>query len=881
MNLREKLENQLKSNPDRIAIQHKKDDEWIGITYREFDLNIRSLSSYLLEEGIKKGDKVGILLENSPLWSLAFFSLIFIGAIAVPIGFEYTEEEKEFILRNSGCKKVISSDFEFFKQIKKKTKKEPEYIEIEEDDLACILYTSGTTAEPKGAMLTHKNLLSNIDSLHRLNIVIESDSILSVLPLHHIYPLVITMLLPLLFGGKIIYPGSLRGEVLLESMRQTNPTVFVAVPQIFHLFHQKIIEGLKRIPFPFNMLLNAIAGYLYKLRQKTNINLAPYLYRSLHKKFGRSMRLFVSGGAKLGENVERDLFKFGFTISEGYGLTETSPVLTINPPEKPKIGSVGLAVPDVEVNLVNKDKKGIGEVIARGPNIMKGYYKREDLTKEAIKDGWFYTGDLGYFDEDGYLFLTGRSKEVIVLSSGLNINPLEIEEAYMKEAPLKEMCILEVPSRKEDEATLALWAIIRPDLEFFKKYGEVNLKSVIKERFDNVSKTLPAHKRIMGFSITLKELPRTLLGKIKRFEVNEIYKELLSKEVAYIPEAKELSEEDKAFLGKDVSKKIINYLKEKTKRKLAIYPDDTLELDLGIDSLDRIELATGLEKTFGIEIKDEILGSAFTVRDLIKGIEALLKESPQGLAEEEKEISFGPEYWKKLFEVLPKKENLAKIDLNPGFWTWLGDFLFILLLYLYFKIFHNLKVEGKENFPLKGPYMLYANHTSYYDGLVIAASFPRFPRLDLFFVGFRPYFAVPVIRNLIRIGRIIPLDFSSHLLEALRSSYYVLKNGKKLFLFPEGLRTLDGKIGQFKKGFGILIKESNVKVVPVITEGVFEAWSRTSKFPKLFHPVKVKFGKAINPEVLEKEGLHLGASDSYEAICIAARKALIDFKEQK
>ena len=536
-------------------------------------------------------------------------------------------------------------------------------------------------------------------------------------------------------------------------------------------------------------------------------------------------------------------------------------------------------MPDVELNLANKDDKGIGEVIARGSNIMKGYYKRDDLTKEVIKDGWFYTGDLGYFDEDGYLFLTGRSKEVIVLSSGLNINPQEVEEAYMKEAPLKEMCILEVPLKKEDGATLALWAIIRPDLEFFKKYGEVNLKSVIKERFDNVSKTLPAHKRIMGFSITLKELPRTLLGKIKRFEVNDIYKESISKEAAYIPEPKELSEEDKAFLEKDVSKKIINYLKEKTKRKLATYPDDTLELDLGIDSLGRIELATGLEKTFGIEIKDEIVGGAFTVRDLINGIEALLKMSPQNLPEYEKEISFGPEYWRKLFEVLPKKENLAKIDLNPGFWTWLADFLFTyFLLYLYFKIFHNLKVEGKENFPPKGPYILYANHTSYYDGLVIAASFPRFPRLDLFFVGFRPYFTVPVIRNLIRIGRIIPLDFSSHLLEALRSSYYVLKNGKKLFFFPEGLRTLDGKIGEFKKGFGILIKESNVKVVPVITEGVFEAWPRTSKFPKLFHPIKIKFGKAIDPDTLEKEGLEMGASDSYGAICIAARKKLIELK---
>lgn len=878
MNLPEVLNQRLPSNSSRIAIQYKDNDKWIDITYADFNSKVKSLAAFLLKEGIRKGDKVGIMLENRPEWPVVFFSTVFIGAVAVPVGPEFTQEEKDFILKDSGCKIVFKDPDE----ARRLPAEEIENIDVKvnPDDLACILYTSGTTAKPKGVMLTHRNLSSNVNSLHSLKIVTESDSILSVLPLHHIYPLTITMLLPLLYGSKIIYPASLRGDVLLESMRQTNPTVFVAVPQVFHLFHRKIIEGLKKIPFPFNIVLNGIAGFLYGIREKTNINLSHYLFFFLHKKFGKSMRLFVSGGAKLDEGVERDLFRIGFTIMEGYGLTETSPVLSLNPLKNPKIGSVGLPVPGVGLNLSDKNENGIGEIIARGPNIMKGYYKRDDLTKEAIKDGWFHTGDLGYFDKDGYLFLTGRSKEVIVLSSGLNINPLEIEEVYQSAAPIKDICLLDVPSKTGDRATSVLWAIVRPDLEFFKKYGEVNLKSVIKERLDNASKTLPVHKRIMGFSITLNELPRTLLGKIKRFEVREIYKGLIEKEVSYIPEEKKIKEEDRALLEKDVSKRIIAYLKQNIKLEKHIYPDDTLELDLGIDSLGRIELATGLEKTFGIEIKDEVIGRAFTVKDLIEGIEAILKESPEELSSAEKEISFGPEYWKKLFEVLPKEENLAKIDLSPGFLVWLGDFLFtFFLLYLYFKIFHNLKVEGRENYPPKGAYILYANHATYYDGLVTAASFPRFPRLDLFYVGFAPYFQVPIIRNLIRIGRIVPLDFSSHLLEALRSCYYVLKNGKKLFLFPEGLRTLDGKIGKFKKGFGILVKELDVKLVPVVIEGAFQAWPRTSKFPKLFVPIKVRFGKALNPEALEREGVKMGAADAYDAICLAARKALISLQE--
>ncbi|UCD55126.1 MAG: 1-acyl-sn-glycerol-3-phosphate acyltransferase, partial [Candidatus Omnitrophota bacterium] len=231
--------------------------------------------------------------------------------------------------------------------------------------------------------------------------------------------------------------------------------------------------------------------------------------------------------------------------------------------------------------------------------------------------------------------------------------------------------------------------------------------------------------------------------------------------------------------------------------------------------------------------------------------------------------------WKRVLNVHPKSENLKKIDLRPGFVSWLAGFIFTYWHWLIFKLFYSLKVEGKENFPKSGSYILYVNHTSYFDGLLIAASLPKFPRLELFFVGFRPYFSVPIIRNLIKIGRIIPLDFSSHFLEALRSSFYVLRNGKSLCLFPEGMRTLDGKIAAFKKGFGILAKESNAMLMPVLIEGAFEAWPRTAKFPKR-HPIKVKFGKPLDAGKLEKEGFEMGAKDSYNAICISARKSLAD-----
>jgi long-chain acyl-CoA synthetase len=900
-NLKERFEKSVLEYSDKIAIKYKKGDKWTGIAYGDLGKNIKSLSAFLLNEGIKKDVKIAILMENRPEWPTSFFATVSIGAVSVPLNTRSTREEIVNILKASGCefifvdkntsalvkdiekecpsvKKVISVDSDAFKRAIAIAERVGD-VKISSDDIACILYTSGTTAEPKGVMLSHGNLLSNCDSQHKINLIMQKDSVISVLPLHHTYPLTVTMIFPLLYGCKIIYPESMRPEALLEAMRDAKATVFVAVPQIFTSFHQKIAENLKKIPFPFNLLFKFIVNSLCKIREKTGINLPRYFLYFVHGKFGRSMRLFTSGGARLDENVNKGLFKFGFTILEGYGLTETSPVLTFNPLKKPKVGSVGVPVPDVEIKIASKNEEGIGEVIAKGPNVMKGYYKRKDLTDEVIKDGWFHTGDLGYIDEEGYLFLTGRLKEVIVLSSGVNVYPEEVEEAYLKGAPVKAMCVFEVPFKKgEKEEVLALWAIVVPDLEFFKKYGEVNLKDVIRERFDNVSRMLPSHMRLMGFSITLEELPHTLLGKIKRFAVKEIYAAGAAEEERLVGE-KEISREDLEMMEKSPGRRIIDYLKRQTGIIKAITPADLLELDLGIDSLGRIELASGLEKLLGVKIEDEIIGRAFTVRDLIAGLEPILPEGAVYAGREE-EITFGPEYWKEVLQGRPGEENLAKIDLKPGFGAWLACFLFTCMLKVFFKMFCSLKVEGKENFPKKGSYILYANHTSYFDGLLVAAALPRFPRLDLFFIGFRPYFNVPIMRNLVKVGRIIPLDFSSHLLEAMKSCFYVMKNGKNLGLFPEGIRTLDGNIGKFKKGFGILAKESGAVLVPIILEGAFEAWPRTAKFPKR-HPIKVRFGKPVSEKDAEELGQRLGAEDDYEAICLGARETLIKLKEKK
>jgi len=872
-NLGKKFKETALKDPGRIAIRSKKDGKWDEISYGELNNRIESLAARLLERGVEKGDRIAIILENGPEWPVIFFAAVSIGAVAVPINPEAAAGAIENILKDSGSKITFRADSDDFKGGRSAHGRGGHYTDPEADDTACILYTSGTTDKPKGVVLSHGNLFSNSSSLHETGIVTGKDRVVSILPLHHAYSLTTTMILPLFCGATIIYPGSIRGDAITEAMREVNPTLFMIVPQIFYAFHSKILEKFKKIPFPLNALLKIITALLYGIRSKTGINLSRYLFGGIHRKFGKSLRMFVSGGAKLEAKAAVDLLKFGFTVLEGYGLTETSPVLTFNPLKRQKIGSAGVPIPDVEIDIRGKNKEGTGEIIARGPNVMKGYYKRPDLTAEVIKDGWFHTGDLGYIDTDGYLFLTGRLKDVIVMSSGLNIYPADIEEAYEKAPPIKEMCVFEVPRKRGKEEARVLWAVVVPDIGYFRKHNEMNLKEVLKANIERISKGLPAYKRVMGFTVTLDELPRTVLGKVKRYLVRDTYLSRIT-EKGDLGARKELTADEKKFMERPVSKKIADCLKKETGVN-NITPHDTLELDLGIDSLKRVELAAAFEKIFGVKIKDESVWQAFTVKDLIAATEARLAEEVKGPAPSGEEKSFGPDEWGKILRVPPSKVNKEKIDLHPGLCARLLLLGYDLTFGFMLKTFFNLKAEGRENIPMKGPYILFANHTSYFDPLIIAAALSMRQRLDLFFIGFKAFFDLPVIRRLTVIGRFIPLDFTAHFLESLRSSYYVLENGKNLCIFPEGMRSFEPDVREFKKGFGILAKETGAKLLPVFIEGAFEAWPRTATLPKR-HPIRVTFGKPLDTGKLLKEGLEMGARDDYAAICMAARKALIN-----
>ncbi|MBF0523174.1 MAG: 1-acyl-sn-glycerol-3-phosphate acyltransferase [Candidatus Omnitrophica bacterium] len=480
--------------------------------------------------------------------------------------------------------------------------------------------------------------------------------------------------------------------------------------------------------------------------------------------------------------------------------------------------------------------------------------------------------------------LTEIFKDFIMLNSGEKIYPEEIEAAYIKVAPIKEMCVFTVSGMRGVRESNFLWAVIQPDLDNFREFNEVNLRFVLQERFDNASKLLPFYKRIKGFTIALEDMPHNLFGKLQRRAVKAIYEpRVIAGLEGALPVLGKLSADDLLLTKSEDGKKILGCLKSHSDLSRPIILEDSLELDLGIDSLGRIELALCLELAFGADIKDEAISRAFSVKDLILEITDALKTA-KVISSEDQGISLGPDFWKESLRVPPKKENLEMLELSAGYFAWLFRFILTAINCLILKLFFSVKEEGAKNVPEEGAYILYANHTSFLDGPAINACLPRRPVFQIFYFVFGPYFFRPflkfrVLRNLLKMGRVISFDYSTHFLESLRSCYFVLQHGKGLCYFPEGVRSSDGKIGEFKKGLGVLAKVTGAKLVPVAIEGAHEAWASTEKYPR-FRPIRVRFGTPFLPEDLEKEGLAMGAQNSYEAICVAARKALIELKNK-
>lgn len=544
-----------KNYGDITAAQiREKDGSFRKISYVELGRRTVDVSSNLIKWGIAQNDKIAIYSENRPEWSVALFGIVCTAAIVVPIDVKLSEAEVRFILSNSQAKGVFVSEkylsvidkiranlpelkyviaiddvdrpdlvkLKDLKLISEENKNRP----IHEEDTALIIYTSGTTGVAKGVELTYRNLMFQVRSLSEIIHYKIQDQFLSILPLNHTLELTGGLIAPLYAGGCITYCDSLKPTYMLSLMQQTHTRMVICVPLVIKMLYDGITEKVSKMsPYKrriFNSLLN-----LSKHLLNHNIKIGRFLFFGLHKQFGGKLCGFVSGGAPLDKEIEINFSALGFWILQGYGLTETSPVIAVNTFKTHRFGSVGKSLPGVEVKILKENKDSHdGEILTRGDHVMKGYYQNTEKTDEVIKDGWFHTGDIGYLDNDGFLYITGRIRNLIVLGAGKKVFSEEIEQVMSRSPLIKEICVLgRIATKGLRKGCEEVYAVIVPNLDSFsleERADAQKIRDALSREISRLAENLAEYKRIVDFEIWDKELPKTATKKIKRQVLLEI-----------------------------------------------------------------------------------------------------------------------------------------------------------------------------------------------------------------------------------------------------------------------------------------------------------------------------------------------------------------------
>lgn len=873
--LHQALSGQARVYGPKTALQIKRGGSWERWTYERLEQVSRSIAVFLMRRGYEPGAAAVILLENSPEWVGLYFGILRAGLVCVPLDTAMRTQEIERIVED--CKAVVLfasaslSEQKISASLRAAVREcvivDGEafqgcihaVIPVEEAnaarapfDTAALIYTSGTTGSPKAVMLSHANLYANFASCSRINLAVVADNFLALLPLHHTYPFMVTVLVPLFTGATVTFaPAGFKPEELAALMRQARVTILTGVPQLFLLLYR------------------SIAGRLSHLPSAMRIALRPYIRTKVRAEFGKDFRLAVSGGARLDPEIGRGLKALGLLVVEGYGLTEASPVVSFNSLRNPRYGSAGKAVPGVQIKISNPDSRGQGEILVQGANVMKGYFNHDDWTRESIRDGWLYTGDRGYIDRQGFLYITGREKEVIVLASGKNIYPQELESYYAQSPYIKEICILEKPRESFGSTAPALFAVIVPDLDYFKSQKESRVNATIRWELENLGKAIPSYQHIMGFMLSRDALPRTALNKIQRYKVREVYLEGQIQPMAASEEA--YSQEDVLFISQTPAPQIIGYLSEQLKKP--VYLDSHLELDLGIDSLMRVELVVGVEQRFGIAIPDETLYDVTTVKDLITRVKDILSDTGRLVVPVGRPQTFT---WLGVLDELPAREILDKIRLKTDLIDWVLLITVKAIVWSVLRVFWLLGIRGGGRLPGYGPYLICANHASYLDGLFIFASLPLSIALQTYFVGYARIFEHPLLRWALKRARLIPIDPVEDLVSSLRAVSYVLSQKKVVCIFPEGGRSIDDTIQEFKKGIGILMKELDVRAVAVYIKNSHRSWPRATRLPRPCR-VHVTFGALVSWREVS-DGRASSGEDEYREVARGLQKKVEELK---
>ncbi|MEZ5305868.1 MAG: AMP-binding protein [Pyrinomonadaceae bacterium] len=835
-------------------------DESAAVTFGEYLKQVRAIGYFLAGKGVQKGDRVAVIGENHPCWASAYLGALYSGAIAVPLDpHGETQTLTNFLLDSEAKAAFVSSEFvERLPEILEKLSDPPviviwgalkesetgflsfetvvsetpstEFIEAgpraDAKDDAILIYTSGTTGKPKGVLLSHGNINAELDAIDGLIEVTEKETLLSLLPLFHVYLQIINLWISSTKGATVYYLSELTPEELSRGMLESRMTILTSVPRLWYLFHKKIFDAVAEKPKPVRALFGVLLKLNGALRDSLGVNLGHKLFGKVHDSFGGRLELAVTAGSRFDEEVAKDFHRLGFTIVQGYGLSETSGAATGTPIDDNRVGSVGKPIGDAEVKIDSPDEKGEGEVLIRGSMVFKGYFKNPDATKEAFtEDGWFRSGDLGKFSSDGHLYITGRAKDVIVLPSGKNVHPEDLEVHYQSSPLVGEICVIGVADASSEHAGAEkLLAVVVPDFEYLKGHKTANTAEAIRFELDNLGRTLPEYQRVRDYVVSSEPLPRTATRKIKRFEVKKNFESgAIAEGISAPKRAWEIGENDRDLLESASGRLLSSLIASQKGAVSELHPDMNLEIDLRLDSLSRAEIVAGLEQNLGTELPEDEIAVAFTFRDVVSLIDKHRNGSAEG-ASIESRLDW-TSILSKESEVSPEIARIIK----PRPLFELFAFSVLKIANLLFRIVFRLDVRGKEILEeIEGPFLICPNHQSYIDPFVVCSAYPYGVLKRTFHVGASEYFQGFLMRFLANMLKIVPIDPDLQLLKAMKAGAYGLKAGNVLNIYPEGERAFDGKLHKFKNGAAILATELGLPIVPVAIDGLHKVWGRGS-----------------------------------------------------
>ena len=788
---------------DETSLIYRTGVRRLVLSYGELATLSLKMNRWLAKRGIGAGDRVLLWGPNSPWWVVAFWGIIIRGGIVVPVDFMSGRERAETIAGLTGSRLVIQSRYKLDRMTEHPAvlMEELEFLlngvepltEIaapEPDQTAQLIYTSGTTGAPKGVVLTHRNLLANLNQVNRhIPVVNQGFSFLSLLPLSHMFEQMGGFFIPLYHGAAIVYLRTLKPSAIMEALAEEDVYAVIAVPRLLQLLKGSI-EGefaAKHLDGVFRSLLKRGEGLPRQARK--------ILFSPVQRKFGRHFTLFVSGGAPLAPDVFRFWDAMGFTVLEGYGLTECAPVLTANTLERQLVGSVGKALPGVELKI---DR---GEICARGENVFPGYYENPAATADAFTgDGWFRTGDMGELDAEGWLHIKGRSKELIVTGAGINVYPDEIEGVLDRTPGVRESCVigLDRGAGEEVHAVLILDGSGRSAEEIV---ADTN------SRLDELH-------RITGFSLWPEaDFPKTTTMKIQKFRVKQRIRE---------------GRESEAGISAD---QLLNLLARITGVNSSdIREDSLLVASLGLTSIGRLELMNQIEQEFRLDLEDSAIDQLTTVSGLRRTIAERKKSGRR------RQLRF----WS---NSLPVRGIRGLCDL--------------LIHYPLLRCFVRLETVGSENLAkADAPVMFIANHVSYFDQPAIMFSLPRRWRYrtataaweEFFFRNFRNIGQHIWKRFTYEYGTIalnlFPLPQSGVFRRSLQFMGKLADHRINILVFPEGERSADGRLLPFQQGLGIMVRELGIPVVPVKIAGLERVFPRGTLWPRR-GLVTVTFGEPL------------------------------------